>query len=245
MQQIFINESQIENGMINVTDSDAKHLVKVCRIKPGEQVRVSTSSDESYLCEVKDVGDDRLILRIIEEVMTTELPCRLRLYQALPKGDRMETVIEKCTELGVGEIIPVEMQRCIVRLDDKKKKKRVDRYIKIAESSAKQAKRSLVPYVRPFMSFEEALNDSTSPDILRIVPYENKNGMESTKIALSKLKDYKDVAIFIGPEGGFAPEEIEALYGSEIISLGGRILRTDTAAITTVAMLMLELEKKL
>ena len=242
MQQIFIDNNQIEDNTIKVIGSDANHLVKVCRIKTGEKIRVSTSSEDSYLCEVETADNESLTLKVIDELLSTELPCKINLYQAVPKGDRMETIIEKCTELGVHSITPVEMERCVVKLDDNKKAKRVDRYKRIAEAAAMQSKRSLIPFVCDFMTFDEAASATSSPDILRLVPYENKNGMEATVNALKKLSDYKELAIFIGPEGGFAPEEIEALDGSEIISLGKRILRTDTAAIATVALTMLEVE---
>ena len=242
MQQIFIDSDRISDNSILVEGDDARHLIKVCRIKAGEKIRVSTSSDESYLCEVDAADNDTLTLRIVDDLLTTELPCRISLYQALPKGDRMETIIEKCTELGLSEIIPVEMKRCVVKLNDKKKVKRVDRYERIAEAAAMQSKRSIIPIVSDFMTFDDAIESTSSSDILRIVPYENKNGMEATVQMLSKLKKYREIAIFIGPEGGFAPEEIEALRGSEIISLGQRILRTDTAAITAVAMVMLYIE---
>ena len=243
MQQIFIDNNSICDNTITVRGDDARHLINVVRIKSGEQIRVSTSSEDNYLCEVDTIDDGVLTLKIIEEVMTTELPCKIRLYQAIPKGDRLETVIEKCTELGASQIIPVEMERCVVRLDEKKKEKKLLRYNNIAESAAQQSKRSYVPTVGPFMTFEEAVYDSDSDDIMRIVPYENKNGMADTERALADIDKYRDIAIFIGPEGGFAPREIEALKDSYIISLGRRILRTDTAAITTVATIMIELEK--
>ena len=241
MQQIFIDNNSIRDGVITVGGDDARHLINVVRIRKGERIRVSTSGEESFLCEVDAMDDGVLTLKIIEEVMTTELPCKLRLYQAIPKGDRMETIIEKCTELGASQIIPVEMERCVVRLDDKKKEKKLKRYQSIAEAAAQQAKRSVVPTIKPVMTFAEAVRDSDN--IMRIVPYENKNGMSDTAKALQGIGNCEDIAIFIGPEGGFAPHEIEALKDSYIISLGRRILRTDTAAITTVAMIMLEIEK--
>ena len=245
MQQIFINNSQIDENTISVEGNDAKHLIKVCRIKIGEEVRVSTSDEENYLCKVSNVEDNQLELSIVENVPTTELPCRIRLYQAIPKGDRMETIIEKCTELGVSEIIPVEMKYCVVKLDDKKKAKKTVRYQSIAQSAAKQSKRSVIPTVSNVMSFAEAIEYAKGSDII-IVPYENKNGMEATTDALQLLKPNDTISIFIGPEGGFDSGEIEAfdkLDNSKIISLGKRILRTDTAAITTVAMVMLEVER--
>lgn len=246
MQQIFINNSQINNNIIHVEGDDAKHLINAVRIKSGEQVRVSTSSEESYLCEVDATSDGVLTLKIIDELLSTELSSKITLYQAIPKGDRMETILEKCTELGAYRIVPVEMERCVVKLDDKKKAKRLERYERIVESAAQQSKRSCIPELGPFMTLDEAVKESESADILRIVPYENKNGMVDTVNVLNEVKNYKDIAVFIGPEGGFAPREIEALQAGEntrIISLGKRILRTDTAAITSIAMVMLEIEK--
>lgn len=242
MQQIFINSDKVNDNSIIVEGEDAKHLIKACRIKVGEKIRVSTSNEENYLCEVSNVEETRLNLSIIESVPTTELPCKIKLYQAIPKGDRMETIIEKCTELGVSEITPVEMKYCVVKLDDKKKKKRITRYQSIANAAAMQSKRSVIPTINQVMSFDEAVADARTSDII-IVPYENKNGMIATENALSKIKEGQTISIFIGPEGGFATEEIEALSDCEIISLGKRILRTDTAAITTLAMLMMEIER--
>ena len=245
MQQIFVNSNRIIDNRICVEGNDAKHLIKVCRIQIGEEVRVSTSDEENYLCKVSNVEENQLELSIVEKVATTELPCRIRLYQAIPKGDRMETIIEKCTELGVFEIIPVEMKYCVVKLDDKKKVKKTIRYQSIAESAAKQSKRSIIPRVKQVMTFKEAIADSSDSDII-IVPYENKNGMKSRNDVLNILNLNQTISVFIGPEGGFDSGEIEALEkldNSEIISLGKRILRTDTAAITTVAMVMLEVER--
>ncbi|MCR4611303.1 MAG: RsmE family RNA methyltransferase, partial [Lachnospiraceae bacterium] len=178
MQQIFINEQNVD-GKIRVVGDDARHLIKVCRIKMGEKIRVSTSGDENYLCEAESIDDDTLVLNIIEEVPTTELPCTIKLYQALPKGDRMETIIEKCTELGVSEVIPVEMKYCVVKLDDKKKAKKVERYQNIARSAAQQSKRSVIPTISNVISFKEAVADAAESDII-VVPYENKNGMKET-----------------------------------------------------------------
>lgn len=247
MQQIFINNNQIKDNYITVTGNDFKHLTKVCRINLGEDIRVSTSDEDNYLCKVRSVSEDELVLNIIEEVPTTELPCRIRLFQALPKGDRMETIIEKCVELGVLEIIPVEMKHCVVKLDDKKKAKKKLRYQSIAESAAKQSKRSSVPLVGDVIPFTEAIEQAKQSDII-IVPYENKNGMKDTVDVLSDISPDSEVSIFIGPEGGFVSEEIEALEeldNSRIVSLGKRILRTDTAAITAVAMVMLRIESKM
>lgn len=145
MQQVFIDEGQLNKDEVILTGQDAKHLAKVIRIRVGEVIRVSVSSGRNYLATVSQVSNDMVVARITEEAGDTELSQKIYLFQALPKGSRMETIIEKCVELGVYEIIPVEMKYCVVKLDAKKKKNKVERYQAIAEAAAKQSKRSLIP----------------------------------------------------------------------------------------------------
>ena len=241
MQQIFVNEQPIDNSF-NITGDDLHHLVRVVRIKKGEIVRVSTSEGVNYLCEVDVANDKELTLNIKEEVPSTELPNKIYLFQAIPKSDKMELIIEKCVELGAYEIIPVEMKNCIVKLDDKKKKSKLSRYQTIAETAAKQSKRSIVPMVHDFMTYKEAFEYAKSLDIV-LLPYESKNGMKDTYDVLDSIEKGQSIGVFIGPEGGFAPDEIDyALDKCKIVSLGRRILRTETAAICTLSMLMLKCE---
>lgn len=241
MQQIFINSNQINDNRIIVEGQDAKHLIRVCRIKPSEVLRVSTDTGMNYLCHVEEVNEECLIIIIDEETVNTELPNKIYLFQAIPKGDRMETIIEKCTELGVYEIIPVEMKYCVVKLDDKKKKKRLERYKAIAEAAAKQSKRSRVPDIHEVMTYKEAIEYARKCDI-NLVPYENKEGMKATRDAFDNIESNKSISIIVGPEGGFATEEIQAVEDMQIISLGQRILRTDTAAILSVGLVMSHIE---
>ncbi len=242
MQQIFVNDGPIE-GKFNISGSDAHHLIKVVRLRVGEKIRVSTSLGTNFICEVSQVVDKDMIVNVIEEVPSTELPNKIYLFQAIPKGDRMETIIEKSVELGAYEIIPVEMKNCIVKLDDKKKKSKVERYQAIAKSAAEQSKRSIIPQIHSVMSFKEAFEYAKNLDVL-LLPYESKNGMQDTFDALAELKKGQSIGVFIGPEGGFAPSEIEMVQDSmKIVSLGHRILRTDTAAICSLAMLMLKCEE--
>ena len=242
MQQVFVNEGPFD-GKFNITGQDAHHLTKVVRLRPGERIRISVADGTNYICEVSDYVEKDLIATVVEEVPSTELPNRIYLFQALPKGDRMETIIEKCVELGVYEIIPVEMKNCIVKLDDKKKKSKVERYQAIAKAAAEQSKRSIIPKVHSVMSFKEAFEYAKGLDVL-LLPYESKNGMKDTFDMLSNLKKGESIGVFIGPEGGFAPNEIEMVEGSvQLISLGHRILRTDTAAICSLSMLMLKCEE--
>ncbi|SDB08051.1 16S rRNA (uracil1498-N3)-methyltransferase [Pseudobutyrivibrio sp. YE44] len=242
MQQVFVNELPLE-GKFNITGQDAHHLTKVVRLRPGERIRVSVADGSNYICEVSDFVDKDLVATVVEEVPSTELPNKIYLFQAIPKGDRMETIIEKCVELGAFEIIPVEMKNCIVKLDDKKKKSKVERYQAIAKSAAEQSKRSIIPQIHPVMTFKEAFEYAKSLDVL-LLPYESKNGMQDTFDALKELEKGQSIGVFIGPEGGFAPSEIEMVDGHmKLISLGHRILRTDTAAICSLAMLMLKCEE--
>ena len=242
MQQIFVEQSVKIDDTFMVEGEDARHLLQVLRMRQGEQLRVSTHEGDNYLCQIESADKGQVTLRVLEKMASTELEKRIYLYQAIPKGDRMETVIEKAVELGVYEIIPVEMKYCVVKLDDKKKASRLKRYQSIAEAAAKQSKRSSIPKIHDFMTYAEAVAYARQCDVC-IVPYECAEGMEATKRVLTKMADASSISIMIGPEGGFADEEIEAVREDmDVISLGSRILRTDTAAITTMSMVMLAIE---
>ena len=208
MQQIFVNETPVDNKFL-ITGEDMHHLVRVVRLKRGEVIRVSVSSTgDNYLCSVSDITDKELTVDVNEQVPSTELPNRIYLFQAIPKGDRMETIIEKCVELGVYEIIPVQMKNCIVKLDDKKKKSKLGRYNTVAATAAKQSKRSIIPEVHDFMTFKEAYNYALDLDVL-LLPFESKNGMKDTFDVLNSLEKGQSIGIFIGPEGGFDSSEID------------------------------------
>ncbi len=244
MHQFFVEDEQVGKEYITITGGDVNHIKNVLRMRSGERIRISSASGESFFCEIAELGEDFVQADIVDEnAPDTELASRIYLFQALPKGDRMDYVVQKAVELGVYEIIPVAMKYCVVKLDEKKALKKVSRWQAIAESAAKQAKRSMIPEVKPVMSYEEAVAHAGECDV-RLVPYENEKGMEATRDALAKLAPGKSVSIIIGPEGGFAPEEIAAArgVGMDVISLGRRILRTDTAAICALSMVMMKLE---
>ena len=245
MQQVFVNDEHISGSRVSITGADAVHLCKVVRIRPGERIRISTPEGENYFCEVISADKDLVTAEIREEAPRTELKSRIYLFQAIPKGNRFETVIEKTVELGVYEIIPVAMKYCVVKWEEKKKEARVRRLQAIAESAAKQSKRSVIPKVHDVMSFSEAVKYANEVADLRLLPYENEDGMRSTREALSEIREGKSISIFIGPEGGFSEEEVSlARESMKVISLGKRILRTDTAAIVAVATVMLAEELK-
>ncbi len=243
MYQFFVTEEQIGREFITITGGDVNHIKNVLRMRPGETIRVSNQKGQDYFCKISEVGEDFVQADILETgAATTELPGKIYLFQGIPKGDRMEHVIEKAVELGVYEIIPVRMRYCVVKLDDKKQQAKLKKWQALAMAAAKQSKRSLVPNIHPVMSYKEAIAYAFQSEAC-LIPYENENGMEGTKAALKKIRGKESVSILIGPEGGLAPEEIEAVKSrGEVISLGKRILRTDTAAITAMSMVMMEME---
>ncbi len=245
MYQFFVEDEQIGREFVTITGSDVNHIKNVLRMKPGEKIRISNQRDKDCFCEISEVTDTFVQAEILkEDAPSTELSGKIYLFQGIPKGDRMETVIEKAVELGVYEIIPVAMQYCVVKLDAKKEAVKVKRWQKLAETAAKQSKRSRIPKIHPVMRYRDAVEYALHCDVC-LVPYENETGMRRTKEALLSIKPKDSVSILIGPEGGFSKEEIALVRDDmQVISLGRRILRTDTAGIAVMAMLMLELETK-
>ena len=243
MYNFFVNDDCRQGDRYVITGADHNHIKNVLRMKVGDTILISANG-KSDLCEIEIIDNDEIVAPIIEEdYQNTELPLQIHLFQGLPKSDKMELIIQKAVELGVYSITPIEMKRCIVKLDDKKKKSKQTRWQAISESAAKQSKRNTIPEINEIISYKAALNAAKELDLL-LVPYENEDGILSTKEALAKLKEAKSVGIIIGPEGGFDDAEIEAAKdaGGRIISLGKRILRTETAAITAVGMCMLYTE---
>ena len=243
MYNFFVNDDCRQGDRYVITGADHNHIKNVLRMKVGDTILISANG-KSNLCEIEIIDNDEIVAPIIEEdYQNTELPLQIHLFQGLPKSDKMELIIQKAVELGVYSITPIEMKRCIVKLDDKKKKSKQTRWQAISESAAKQSKRNTIPEINEIISYNAALNAAKELDLL-LVPYENEDGILSTKEALAELKEAKSVGIIIGPEGGFDDAEIEAAKdaGGRIISLGKRILRTETAAITAVGMCMLYTE---
>lgn len=243
MYNFFVDSQKKQGDCYYITDSDHNHIKNVLRMSVGDTVLVSDGNG-SDLCRIEEINESAVVAKIIEEnFQNTELPCSIYLFQGLPKGDKMELIIQKAVELGVCGIIPTEMNRCVVKLDDKKKKAKTARWQAISESAAKQSKRNTIPEVFEVMSFKNVLQKAKELDLL-LVPYENERGMKATKDALQKIKTGMSIGILVGPEGGFDKNEIimACEAGGEVISLGKRILRTETAAITCAAMCMLHIE---
>ncbi len=244
MQHFFVIPEQVGETEIYVTGQDVNHMKNVLRMKIGEQVEISDGNNKKYLCEVSAYEEEQAVLRILEiREADTELKSRLYLFQGLPKNDKMELIVQKAVELGAYEVIPVSMKRCVVKLDAKKAAKKVERWNSISESAAKQAGRSIIPKVSDIVSYREALERAEQLDVV-LVPYELEEGMAETKKLLHQIQPGQSVGIFIGPEGGFEREEVEQAIeaGAHPVTLGRRILRTETAGFTMLSILMFELE---
>ena len=246
MYQFFVAPSQITDKTVIIEGGDVNHIKNVLRMKPGEEIAVSNGQDgKEYRCGIVSIEEEKVIceLRFVKED-GLELSSRVHLFQGLPKADKMELIIQKAVELGVYEIVPVETKRAVVKLDAKKAKQKTERWQAIAEAAAKQSKRRIVPQVSEPITFGQALKQAESMEV-KLIPYELAEGMERTKEVISHLPEGADIAVFIGPEGGFEEAEIAKAKenGVEPITLGKRILRTETAGFTVMAWIMYQLEK--
>ena len=245
MHHFFVEPTQIQDKKIIITGSDVNHIKNVLRMKIGEEIAVSDGVDNrEYRCGIEEYTEQEVIctLRFIKED-NVELPAKIYLFQGLPKADKMELVIQKAVELGAYEVIPVAAKRCVVKLDEKKAAAKVNRWQGIAEAAAKQSRRGVIPVVQGVMSMQEAIEYTQNMDV-KIIPYELAEDMQHTKDIIQSVKPGECVAVFIGPEGGFEESEVQAALaaGIEPVTLGRRILRTETAGLTVLSWLMYQLE---
>lgn len=245
MYQFFVDSSQIQDKRIIITGSDVNHIKNVLRLQPGEEIAVKNGVDDrEYRCGIEAFTQDSVIctLRFIREE-GVELPSKIYLFQGLPKADKMELIIQKSVELGVFEVIPLAVKRCVVRLDEKKAAAKVKRWQGIAEAAAKQCRRGIIPTVSEPMSMREAVAYARQMDV-KLIPYELAGDMAHTKKIIEAIRPGESVAVFIGPEGGFEQSEVEEALAAEIVpvTLGKRILRTETAGLTVLSWLLYHLE---
>ncbi|MDD6196835.1 MAG: 16S rRNA (uracil(1498)-N(3))-methyltransferase [[Clostridium] aminophilum] len=244
MYHFFVEPDQIEEERITILGEDVNHIGNVLRMKPGEKVLISAEGEMDRLCGIEEIRRDEVICRILEvRKENNELPARIHLYQGLPKSDKMELIIQKAVELGAYRIVPVSTKNTVVKLDAKKAESKVKRWNAIALAAAKQSKRSVIPEVAPVISFGQALEEVKGFG-LKLIPYENADGMAKTRELMGKAAPGQDIAVFIGPEGGFDPGEIEKAKdaGIEPVTLGKRILRTETAGLCILSALMMQLD---
>lgn len=246
MHRFYVTEEQINQNLFMITGPDVNHIKNVLRMKPGEEIVICNGQGKDCYCIIKRVSDTGIEAEVDQVKDTgTELPVRISLFQGLPKLDKLELIIQKAVELGVYEIIPIMTARSVVRLEDRKKEeKKLSRWQSIAESAAKQSGRGIIPRILPVMTFKEAINYAGKLE-LSLIPYENSKGMSNTRQAMDRIKGCQNAGVMIGPEGGFEEAEIRLAEANHIlpVSLGRRILRTETAGLAVLSMMMLILEE--
>lgn len=244
MHHFFVDRSQVGEREILITGSDVNHMKNVLRMREGDEIKISDGSNKVYHCRITDVAEGTIAAEILSaEESFAELPAQIYLFQGIPKGDKMELIIQKAVELGAYAIVPMATNRVVVKLDAKKEQSKLRRWSAIAESAAKQSGRTIVPEILPVMTFGEACAYVKEFEH-KLIPYECAEGMERTRELVGRIKPGSRVAVLIGPEGGFEKEEIELAVqeGIEPVTLGKRILRTETAGMSLLSVLMFYLD---
>ena len=247
MPKFFVNSKQIKKEIITVSDSDVNHIKNVLRLNLEDEIQIcDISNKQNYLCEIVEIKKDTINCKIIKKLESNvESNVEISIFQGIPKSEKMELIIQKSVELGVYNIIPTEMNRCVVKINDSNKK--IQRWQKISEVAAKQCGRNIIPEIKPIINIKNICNLIEKYDIV-LVAYEkeefNKFKFEIQKLEKKKSEKYK-IAIIVGPEGGIEEKEVKMLKenGAKIVTLGKRILRTETVALNMLSVLMYELEK--
>jgi len=240
MNRFFVDRSQIEVNGIRITGKDVKHIKDVLRLKVKDMIEV-VSEGILYTCQILDMANDMVYGKIIDVTYgKNEPPIEIVLFQGIAKGDKMDLIVQKSTEIGVKHIYPVVTKRTVVKIKDNKEKSKIDRWNAISQEAAKQSKRDFVPIVHDILTFNEMLDVLKYEDNI-IVPYEMEHSLGLNE-ALKRVKGNR-ISIIIGPEGGFEEEEVRLLkeVGGQVVTLGPRILRTETAGIVTMSLILYEL----
>ena len=250
MPRFFVKKEQVKKTTIEILGEDIKHIKNVLRKQIGEDIEIcDKDTKKSYICEIEKIEEKSILTKIIEELQSNDNKIEVDIYQGLPKADKMELIIQKSVELGANEIIPVEMKRCVVKIATKDEMKKITRWQKIAESAAKQIGRDTIPEIKNIVNVEKIAQLINKYDSV-LVAYENEK--ENTiKQELLKLKQYKKteqkikIGVVIGPEGGLEEKDVELLKqkGAKIVTLGNRILRTETVALNILSVITYELEQ--
>lgn len=252
MPKFFVRQNQVDDGKIVINDQDVKHIRNVLRAKVGEELEICNSeTGENFLCSILEFNKDKIWCNIEQKIQEeTESNVKVTIFQGLPKADKMEYIIQKSVELGVYDITPVDMKRCVVKLDEKNANKKIERWQKISEVAAKQCGRNIIPQINNVINIKKLCEIVENYDIV-LVAYENEEN-NSLKNELSQIKSTiinnqsqeLKIGIVIGPEGGLEKQDVENLKrsGAKIITLGKRILRTETVALNVLSIIMYELE---
>ncbi|MCI8383791.1 MAG: 16S rRNA (uracil(1498)-N(3))-methyltransferase [Clostridia bacterium] len=249
MPKFFVSSQNIKKEEITIIGEDVNHIKNVLRKKQGDKINISnTDVLKDYLCEIEKIEEKVITCKIVEELEAkAESNIKVSIWQGIPKAEKMEWIIQKSVELGVYDITPIEMKRCVVKLEEKDKKKKLERWQKIAEVASKQCGRNRIPQIKEVISSKNICQLSSQYDIVLVADEkekENKLRYELEKLKKIEKEELK-IAILIGPEGGIEREEIERLKDEKIktITLGNRILRTETVALNILSIIMYELEK--
>lgn len=245
MHHFFVEPSAVEEEFITIEGNDYNHIRNVLRLSKDEEVSVYDGQFQEYICRLECYENNSAVFKIIElKESNSELESKIVLFQGLPKSDKLEFIIQKAVELGAYEIVPVKMHRSIVKYDSKKADAKNKRWQSISESAAKQSGRTIIPQIKNIMDYDKALEYAKKLDFV-LVPYEHEEGIVHTREILSRIKPGMSVGIFIGPEGGYEDSEIDKALkcGFETVSLGRRILRTETAGLCALSVLMFMLER--
>lgn len=252
MPKFFVREDQIKQNEIRICGEDVNHIKNVLRAKLGEKIEICDKVNAcNYQCEIQEMKQEEIICRILEKTEDQiESNIHITIFQGLPKSDKMELIIQKAVELGVYDIVPVEMKRCVVKLDEKDKKKKIQRWQKIAEVAAKQCGRNLIPEIHEVLTLKAICQQVQQYDMV-LLAYEKEEELTLKQVLREVKKNtigkaIVKLGIIIGPEGGFAEEEVGFLQNTslvKVLTLGKRILRTETVAFHMLSILMYELEE--
>ena len=246
MPKFFVPTNQIEKDKIVIQNDDVNHIKNVLRAKVDDKIDICDyNTSKNYVCKIEEIEDKVIRCKIIEEIdSNVESEIKVSIFQGIPKVDKMELVIQKSVELGAYDITPIEMKRCVVKLKEKDKTKKIQRWQKISEVAAKQSGRDIIPNINNIININKLCESLEKYDLV-LVAYENEK-INTLKNELIKIKNNKKVkiAIIIGPEGGIDKAEIEQLekYNAKIVTLGNRILRTETVALSMLSIIMYELD---
>ena len=227
-----------EGGLANLPPDEAKHAARVLRLKPGDAVCAMDGAGGRWDARIAEVSGDAVRVELLDRLPSNEAPVRVTVYQGVPKADKLDFIVQKLTELGVSAVVPVKMARCVVRLDEKDGRKRRERLSRIAAEACKQCRRGNVPEIAEPLSWKQALARMAAHDLV-LVPWEEASGRR-VKDAFAANPMARDIGIVIGSEGGMSEEEVDALVeaGAATVTLGPRILRTETAAVASAALAM-------
>ena len=245
MSTFYVKNEQVTENKIVIINEDVNHIKNVLRFKIDDKIDVCDENGVRYKTKIQTFEKEEVILEILEiSNESTECNVNITLFQGLPKSDKMDLIVQKCTELGVKEIVPFISERVIVKLDDKGEAKKQERWQKIAKEAAKQSGRQMVPEIKKAINLKNIIENLSKYDIV-IVPYECERELNIKNVLRKLEKNVKNIAVIIGPEGGFSENDIEILEKFEKtkkVSLGPRILRTETAGFAALAMIIYELD---